>query len=73
HLATVLRAVARDGRGIAWLPLSLAGDDLAQGALVRAGDPEWDAAVEIRLFRPRARQNQAAEAFWAELQAADRP
>ncbi len=70
HLATVLRAVARDGRGVAWLPLSLAGDDIATGQLVRAGGPEWDAAVEIRLFRPRARQNQAAEAFWAALQQA---
>jgi len=70
HLATVLRAVARDGRGVAWLPLSLVGEDIAARQLVRAGGPEWDAQVDIRLFRPRARQTRAAEAFWAALQEA---
>jgi DNA-binding transcriptional LysR family regulator len=67
HLATVLRAMALDGRGIAWLPHSLIADDLARGALVRAGSPERDAPVEIRLFRAKARQSPAAEAFWAAL------
>ncbi len=65
HLAAVLRTLARDGRGVAWLPESLIADDLAQGTLVRAGGPAWDIAVEVRLFRPRARQSPAAEAFWA--------
>jgi len=64
HLAAVLRTLARDGRGVAWLPESLIADDLAQGSLVRAGGPAWDIAVEVRLFRPRARQSPAAEAFW---------
>lgn len=64
HLAAVLRTLARDGRGVAWLPESLIADDLARGTLVRAGDGAWDIAVEVRLFRPRARQSPAAEAFW---------
>jgi LysR family transcriptional regulator, hypochlorite-specific transcription factor HypT len=67
HVATVLKTMARSGRGLAWSPLSLAKDDLAQGALVRAGDSSWDIPIEIRLFRPRARQSQAAEAFWAQV------
>jgi len=67
HLATVLRAMALDGRGVAWLPRSLIEDDLARGTLLRAGGPEWDAPVEIRLFRARARQSPAAESFWAAL------
>ncbi|AWJ91863.1 LysR family transcriptional regulator (plasmid) [Azospirillum baldaniorum] len=65
HLAAVLRTLARDGRGVAWLPDSLIGEDLAQGRLVRAGGTGWGIPVEVRLYRPRARQSPAAEAFWA--------
>ncbi len=65
HLAAVLRTLARDGRGAAWLPESLIAEDLAQGTLVRAGGAAWEIRVEVRLYRPRARQSPAAEAFWA--------
>ncbi|MDQ2103225.1 LysR family transcriptional regulator [Azospirillum isscasi] len=65
HLAAVLRTLARDGRGAAWLPESLIAEDLAQGTLLRAGGSAWEIAVEVRLYRPRARQSPAAEAFWA--------
>jgi DNA-binding transcriptional LysR family regulator len=37
HLATVLRTMALEGRGIAWLPESLVSSDLQQGRLVAAG------------------------------------
>lgn len=68
HLGIVLKTLAADGRGIAWSPLSLVKDDLAHGGrLMRAGDPSWDIPIEIRLFRPRARQNRKAEDFWAAL------
>jgi LysR family transcriptional regulator, hypochlorite-specific transcription factor HypT len=65
HVAAVLALMARDGRGIAWSPLSLVKDDLASGRLVRAGDEAWDVPMQIRLFRPRARQSPSAERFWA--------
>ncbi|PWC39036.1 LysR family transcriptional regulator [Azospirillum sp. TSO35-2] len=64
HLAAVLRTLARDGRGVAWLPESLIAEDLARGALVPAGDDRWTVPVQIRLVRPRARQTKAAESFW---------
>ncbi|PWC92453.1 LysR family transcriptional regulator [Azospirillum sp. TSO5] len=68
HLAAVLRTLARDGRGVAWLPESLIAEDLARGTLVRAGvpagDERWIVPVQIRLVRPRARQSKAAESFW---------
>lgn len=67
HLAAVLRTMALDARGIAWLPLSLTAGDLEHGTLVRAGDTAWDIAVSIRLVRPRSRQSPAAERFWALL------
>lgn len=68
HLATVLRALARDGRGITWLPLSLVQSDLDNGILVRAGEADWDAKAEIRLFRPKSRLTSDAEAFWRLIQ-----
>ena len=65
HLASLLRAMALAGKGMAFLPRSLVEADLRSGTLLRAGDPVWDIEVEIRLFRPRARQDPAAERFWA--------
>jgi DNA-binding transcriptional LysR family regulator len=64
HVATVLAAMARSGRGLAWLPQSLVDADLAAGTLVRAGPPTFDVPIAIRLVRPRARQSAAAEQFW---------
>ncbi|HVZ14580.1 MAG TPA: LysR family transcriptional regulator [Bauldia sp.] len=65
HMAGVLVALARDGRGVTWAPLSLIRDDLAAGRLLRAGPESWDVAIEIRVFRPRIRQSAAAERFWS--------
>lgn len=68
HLAMVLLTMARGGRGCAWLPLSLVERDLAAGDLVRsAPNADWDIPMQIRLYRPRARQSPAAEAFWAQV------
>jgi DNA-binding transcriptional LysR family regulator len=68
HVAVVLKALAVDGRGIAWSPLSLLAEDLAPGGrLARAGDQSWDIPMDIRLYRPKARQNARAEDFWASV------
>lgn len=67
HLATVLATMARDGRGLAWSPLSLVGEDLAAGRLAKVGELSDDVPIEIHLFRPRARQSQAAEHFWQRI------
>ncbi|MFG1410169.1 LysR family transcriptional regulator [Xanthobacter sp. VTT E-85241] len=64
HLAGVLATLARDGRGIAWVPLSLVAADLEAERLARAGSADDQVAMDIRLFRPRARQNAAVEALW---------
>lgn len=64
HLASVLRSMALDGRGIAWLPRTLIEEDLAAGRLVAAADPAWDVDLEIRLYRQREGAARAAEAFW---------
>lgn len=68
HLGIVLKTLAADGRGIVWSPRSLVMEDLGPGGrLTRAGDASWDIPVDVRLFRPRARQNEKAEHFWTAL------
>lgn len=60
----VLARMVKEGTGMAWLPLSIVGDELERGVLVRAGGEQWDIPVDLRLYRPRARQSPAAESFW---------
>jgi DNA-binding transcriptional LysR family regulator len=70
HLAIALKTAALEGRGVAWSPLSLISSEMGpEGPLVRAGGAEWDVPMEIRLFRPRVRQTENAESFWAALMA----
>lgn len=64
HLASALRPMALDGRGLAWLPASLIGDDLAAGRLVPAAPVDWQLPLEIRLYRHRETMGAAAEQFW---------
>jgi DNA-binding transcriptional LysR family regulator len=64
HLASVLRTMALDGRGLAWLPETLIGDDLASGRLVEAAPAEWRVELEVRLYRDKAGLGRAAEKFW---------
>jgi DNA-binding transcriptional LysR family regulator len=64
HLASVLRSMALDGRGIAWLPRTLVDDDLRAGRLLAAADAEWSVDLEIRIYRQREGIGRVAEAFW---------
>jgi DNA-binding transcriptional LysR family regulator len=68
HLAATLLSMARAGDGVAWLPRTLAEEDISAGRLVEAGHPDLQIAIEIRLFRPTARQSQPAESAWAAFQ-----
>ncbi|MBU6466914.1 MAG: LysR family transcriptional regulator, partial [Burkholderiales bacterium] len=70
HLASVLRTMALDGRGMAWLPQDLIAPDLAAGRLVPAAPPRWHLPIEIRLYRDKGRLADAAEDFWHSVQAA---
>ena len=64
HLASVLTAMALEGRGVAWLPLTLVHDHIADGSLVKLHAGKEDINIEIRLWRPKARQAPVAEEFW---------
>lgn len=67
HLAGVLTAMARDGRGTAWTVRSLVEEDLRAGRLRRMGGSDDEVAIEIRLWRPLGRLSAAAEAFWEQV------
>lgn len=64
HLASVLKSMALEGRGLAWLPESLVREELAAGRLQVAGPQHWRLAIEIRLYRDPAPLGPYAEAFW---------
>jgi DNA-binding transcriptional LysR family regulator len=64
HLATVLRSLALESRGVAFLPASLVQDDLASGRLALAGGTHWRIPLSIRLFRRRTALAPVAEQFW---------
>jgi len=65
HHAALLKTMALEGRGVAWLPHSLIADELRSGTLVPAGGETWNVPVEIRLYRQRAEMAPAAEALWS--------
>lgn len=67
HLAAVLMSMALEGKGIAWLPKSLAEQEINDGRLVRVLDEHWDIAVQIHLTRPAAPISATAERFWKRL------
>jgi LysR family transcriptional regulator, hypochlorite-specific transcription factor HypT len=64
QLAATLLTMARQGDGIAWLPQTLARDDVVAGRLVDPSHGGYSIDVEIRLIRPLRRQAGTAEAFW---------
>jgi LysR family transcriptional regulator, hypochlorite-specific transcription factor HypT len=65
HLSSLLRTMALEGRGLAWLPETLVEDDIANGSLVAAAGVEWDIPLEIRLYHERAAKVEIAQRFWA--------
>jgi len=70
HLASVLKTMTLDGRGLAWLPRSLIEPELAAASLVEASDARWQVAVEIRLFRNPTVGSRVADVFWRAVQEA---
>ena len=67
HHAVLLKAMALDGRGIAWLPLSLVQTEISDGRLIRHEEPAYQIALDIRLYRSLLPLSAAAEALWAQI------
>lgn len=65
HVAMALKTMVVEGRGIAWLPANLLGDELARGQCAIIGGAETQVEMAISLIRPKARLSPLAESFWA--------
>jgi DNA-binding transcriptional LysR family regulator len=66
-LAATNLEMAKEGQGVAWLPLSLAEGDVVAGRLVRAGGSEFDVPVQVVVYRPRSRLSPHSERFWEKV------
>jgi LysR family transcriptional regulator, hypochlorite-specific transcription factor HypT len=62
--AEPLLPMVRAGLGLAWLPLSLVAEDLANGQLVRAWPSEQDIRFEVRLVKAIGNTNTMVNAIW---------
>lgn len=70
HLSSVLTAMARNGRGVAWSPRTQIEDDLASGMLTQVQEFGEPIEIEIRLWRHKTRQSSVAEALWRQVKTA---
>ncbi|MBD8620021.1 hypothetical protein IFT67_13920 [Sphingomonas sp. CFBP 13728] len=57
--------MAIDGRGVAWVPLSLAQSALAAGKVILAADVTYSTKIAIALVRPAIALSKVSEALWA--------
>ncbi|WP_372837222.1 substrate-binding domain-containing protein [Puniceibacterium confluentis] len=66
-LASTNLEMAKEGQGVAFLPLSLAQSDIERGRLVPAGGKDLDVPVQLVIYRPRSRMSPHCEAFWLKV------
>lgn len=66
-IAASLSAMAREGYGVAWVPLSIAINDLDKGLLVRAGDEKDEINLDIKIYRNANIIPPQAEKIWQML------
>ncbi len=64
HNSFLLKTMALQGRGIAWLPRTLVAEELRAGSLCLAADESAQVPIEIRLYRQKSSMSAAAEALW---------
>ncbi len=68
-LATVLKTMVLERRGVAWLPTGLIEEELNSGHLVHAADASWDIELQVRLYRQPEIKSAAANALWQAIPA----
>lgn len=59
-----LHSLALVGSGVAWLPESIARDDLRTGRLVLAGGPDWSVQTTIAIYRKKANHRPIVDKIW---------
>ncbi len=63
-MAESLKAMALEGRGVAFLPESAVRRELRQRQLVVAGDERWNLELEIRIYRARDNAKPVVQRVW---------
>lgn len=66
-LTMSLKSMALKGRGLAWLPATTVASELLAGSLVLAGSEEWEATMDIRIYRSATSRTRTAERLWRVL------
>ena len=66
-LIFVLKELALQGMGVAWLPRSVIERNLGDGSLCRVGGVDWDIPFTVELLRRKKRLSPAAESVWTLL------
>lgn len=59
-----LHSLAVVGSGVAWIPESLAAEDIRTGRLVLAGKNEWIIDTEIAMYRKKGNHRSIIEQIW---------
>ncbi|NRA19264.1 MAG: LysR family transcriptional regulator [Oceanospirillaceae bacterium] len=67
-ITTSIRVMVLEGYGVAWLPLSIIANDLAQGTLVRAAMEEDDIEMDIKIFKYFDANEAKLTKFWQVIQ-----
>ncbi|MCO8611160.1 LysR substrate-binding domain-containing protein [Burkholderia multivorans] len=75
EMADVLKQIALNGEGIAWLPQTLIRSELESGRLVPAGDSRWTLELHLLLYREQKNSVALLESLWNALasQSGDAP
>ncbi|MFL9877145.1 LysR substrate-binding domain-containing protein [Herbaspirillum rhizosphaerae] len=66
-MAELLKRMALNGHGLAWLPQRSVEDELDEGKLVAAGGDAWSLELEIRVFRSLQNKRPALTRLWETL------
>lgn len=65
RLAAALLSMAIDGRGVAWVPQSLAASALVAGKIVYVADEAYRTPISITLARPTGALSKVSETLWS--------
>ena len=67
-MADVLKRMAVEGEGVAWLPRSLIAQELTNRLLVSAGGAAWNVELGLGVYRDALSQDELTRRVWSHLQ-----
>ena len=68
-----IKAMIQQDFGMGWLPMELCKSELKTGELVLAGDEDFEAALEIRLYKDSENTNVHLKKLWSRIEKAVSP